>query len=370
MAERKNEAAWVESRQRWQINVQVDGKRRTFTSSTPGKKGKAEAERKAETWLREPTVNDQTRAGKLLDAYTAHLKATASTTHYSQYEGSIRRYISPVIGLKRMSRLTEGDLQDVIDLAYAKRDLSDKTLRDVRGCILAWLKWCRRHGYSKLHPEGLTIPAGARKPEKKIVHPAGLTTLFSSEDTIYRGKEVTDWYIHAYRFAVLTGVRPGELCGLQQGDIKGSKVTLRRSFNVHGETTQGKNNNARRTFQLPARAVAELEAQRSQLRRVGIISPYLFPDDEGGQTKEPNLYHAWLRYCKANGIPPVSLYELRHTFVSVNKEMPSGLKKMAVGHSKDMDTEGTYGHQMAGDLERAAAYSEAAFDAIIGKCVL
>ena len=76
------------------------------------------------------------------------------------------------------------------------------------------------------------------------------------------------------------------------------------------------------------------------------------------------------RYCKANQIPPVSLYELRHTFVSVNKEMPSSLKKMAVGHSKDMDTESTYGHQMADDLERAAAYSEAAFDAIIRKCVL
>lgn len=366
MAERKNEARWVEARQRWQINVQVDGKRRTFTSSTPGKKGKAEAERKAEAWLREPTISDQVRAGKLLEEYVAHLKATASTTHYTQYEGFIRLYIAPVIGLKRMVRLTEGDLQDVIDLAYSRRKLSDKTLRDVRGCILAWLKWCRRHGRSKLHPEGLTIPAGARKPEKKIIHPAGLSTLFSSDMTVYRGKGRVDWYIHAYRFAVLTGVRPGELCGLQTGDIRGDRVTLRRSYNVHGETTQGKNNNARRTFQLPARAMAVLEAQRSQLRRVGIISPYLFPDDEGGQTRETNLYHAWVRYCRTNEIPPVSLYELRHTFVSVNKEMPSGLKKMAMGHSKDMDTEGTYGHQMAGDLERVAAYTEAAFSAVIG----
>lgn len=367
MAQRKNEAAWVESRQRWQINVQVDGRRRTFTSSTPGRKGKAEAERKAETWMKEPNITERARAEKLLLEYVTHLKATKSTGHAGQYEGFIRLYILPVIGQKRMEKLTEGDIQDVIDLAYSRRKLSDKTLRDVRGCLLAWLKWCRMHGFSKLHPEGLTIPAGAKKPEKRIVHPAGLATLFSSDMTKYHGKERVDWYIHAYRFAVLTGLRPGELCGLQNGDVKGARVTVRRSLNVRGEITQGKNNNARRTFQLPAQAVAELEAQRAQLRRAGIISAYLFPDDEGGQTKEPNLYHAWQRFCRANEIPVVSLYELRHTFVSVNKEMPEGLKKMAVGHSRDMDTEGTYGHQMAGDLERAAAYSEAAFAAVIGE---
>lgn len=367
MAQRKNEARWIEGRQRWQINVQVDGKRRTFTSYVQGKRGKAEAERKAETWLREPTINDQARASKLLDEYTAHLKKTASSTHYSQYEGFIRLYITPVIGLKRMSQLTEGDLQDVIDLAYARRKLADKTLRDVRGCILAWLKWCRRHGWSKLYPEGLTIPAGAKKPEKKVLSQDGIAVLFASDMTTWRGKPVVDWYIHAYRFAVLTGVRPGELCGLETKDVIGDKVTIRRSVNIRKEVTQGKNNNARRTFHLPSQAAAELDAQRAQLRRAGIISPYLFPDDEGSRFIEHTFYHAWGRYCKANGIPPISLYELRHTYVSVNKEMPEGLKKLAVGHSKDMDTEGTYGHQMAGDLEKAAKYAETAFAAIISK---
>ena len=51
MSERKNEAVWTESRKRWQINVQVDGVRKTFTSSFPGRRGKADAERKADRWL-------------------------------------------------------------------------------------------------------------------------------------------------------------------------------------------------------------------------------------------------------------------------------------------------------------------------------
>ena len=66
----------------------------------------------------------------------------------------------------------------------------------------------------------------------------------------------------------------------------------------------------------------------------------------------------------------VSLYELRHTYVSVNKEMLEGLKKMTIGHSQDMDTDGIYGHQMAGDLVKAAAFTEEAFSRQNEKCVL
>lgn len=58
---------------------------------------------------------------------------------------------------------------------------------------------------------------------------------------------------------------------------------------------------------------------------------------------------------------------LRHTYISVNKEMPAGPKKMVVGHSKDMDTESVYGHELAGGLEKAANYTEQAFGEIIGK---
>ena len=104
--------------------------------------------------------------------------------------------------------------------------------------------------------------------------------------------------------------------------------------------------------------------QRAMLRRRCIISPYLFPSPTGEQMKHDHFYRCWKRYCEANEILPISLYELRHTYVSVNKEMPSGLKKMVVGHSQDMDTDGVYGHEMIGDLEKAAAYTTQAFNSI------
>ena len=355
---RISEAYWVERYHRWQVNVQRDGKRKTFTSTLTGRKGKLEAERKADRWLEDPTSAETVQVGRLLDQYEEYLKGTKSAGHASQYCGFIRLYIRPVIGLIRINRLTEGDLQDVIDRAYASRKLSAKTLRDIRGCMMGWLKWCRQHGKTRLYPETLAIPAGAKRPEKRIVSPDGIITLFRSDMTTWRGKPVQDWYIHAYRFAVITGLRPGELTGLEdKSDIKGSKVIVRRSINVRREITQGKNHNAQRTFQLPEIGMEEVKAQRAMLKEAGMISPYLFPGPDGGPLVNKNFIRAWKRYCRANGTPETTLYELRHTYVSINKEMPEGLKKMVIGHSRDMDTEGTYGHVMAGDLQKAADYT-------------
>ena len=65
MAERKNEAVWLEKYGRWQIKVQVEGERRTFTSKVPGRKGKIEAEKKADAWLATGTRNSNARFGQV-----------------------------------------------------------------------------------------------------------------------------------------------------------------------------------------------------------------------------------------------------------------------------------------------------------------
>lgn len=368
MAKRKSEAVWYDNQKRWQINVQENGVRKTFTSSLPGRRGKADAERKAEKWLEDHTTAENARVESLLQQYVDYLRETKSTGHAAQYEGFVRLYITPVIGRIRMNRLTEGDLQAVLDLASSKNRLAEKTLRDVRGCMKNWLKWCRQRGKTRLYPESLVIPAGAKRAERKIVQPDGLKVLFSSDKTTWHGKETEDFYIHMYRFAVLTGLRPGELRELPAKAIsKTGKITVRRAINVRDEITQGKNENACRTMQLSPMAVAEVDAQKKMLEENGVVSTYLFPSADGSQMKHKNFYRYWQRYCVANGIEKTSLYELRHTFVSVNKEMPEGLKKMVIGHSEDMDTEGTYGHKMAGDLEKAASYTQKAFAEIINK---
>ena len=69
---------------------------------------------------------------------------------------------------------------------------------------------------------------------------------------------------------------------------------------------------------------------------------------------EQHYYKRWKTYCAANGLTPCSLYELRHTFVSVVKTLPAGGSQGAGYHSADMDTFGIYSHTLTGDAAHTA----------------
>lgn len=60
--------------------------------------------------------------------------------------------------------------------------------------------------------------------------------------------------------------------------------------------------------------------------------------------------HRWQKYCQVNQLDYVSLYELRHTFVSIAKSLSDGELRQLVGHSKSMDTYGIYSHEVQNDL--------------------
>lgn len=368
MSNRKTEAAWIEARQRWQINVQRDGTRRTFTSSVKGKRGKIEAEHRADEWLEERTVGESTKLSVIAEKYLEHIKAACSHGYWLQQNQYVTAYINPKVGNRKINTLSDNDLQGIIDAAY-RHGLSRKSLKNLRACITGVIKYARREKVTKFLPEGLVIPAGARKSEKEILPVEDLQKLFTCTETIFNGKVMEDWYIHAYRLAVLTGLRPGELFGLKWTDVSGNVIRVKRSINKYREETQGKNDNARRTIVLTGLAAEELEAQHAKMKREGCLNlKWVFPDPTNGDASRQQKFRAYFeRFRKHNNfVSDCSPYELRHTYVSICDDMPIGLKKQVVGHSQSMDTEGIYGHHKAGDLARAAQYSDDAFKRFLG----
>lgn len=202
----------------------------------------------------------------------------------------------------------------------------------------------------------LEIPKAARCKTRQILQPESIKTLFTIDTTLYRGKRVFDPYIHAYRFAVLTGVRPGELLGIERSDIHGNLLYLSKSINCYGEITQGKNDNAIRTITLSPLAMKVLQDQI----RFDSNSQYLFqiPNNQYFRKR-------WQKYCEANSIERTSLYELRHTFVSIAKTLPEGMVKSIVGHSAQMDTFGIYSHTLTTDAEETSRALQSRFDQIL-----
>lgn len=372
---RTGTAVWLESKSMWRIQVQKDGVRKSFYSSKPGRTGQREANAKADAWLDGGIHDSSKRVYALYELWLEDLSLTCGTSYLVQCRKYGDYYILPVCGHLRIEDLSEGHLQTVLDKAYRKgclkkerqrtrtsqKPLSKKTLSTIRSIERSFVKWCRLHRYTDLTAEFITIPKDARLCEKNILQPAALRTLFSVDTRMVYNRRVFDDYIYAYRFAVSTGLRPGELLGLWYGDIKGSTVNLRRSENIYGEITSGKNENAIRSFNMNEDALAAYHDQVQLLRRQGVEINYntpLFP-----VPSYRSLSKRWESYQRSNGIDPIlSLYELRHTFVSVAAGVLTDSQlKMLVGHSKNMDTSGVYRHELEGQREALACSTSDAF---------
>ena len=358
MAKRTNSAVWMENQKRWQINVQKDGVRRSFTSSAPGRTGQREANAKADKWLELGIADQNEKISVIFDAYLEDLKTITSYSHWRPLESRWSNWIKPEIGNKKISSLTEQQLQRIINTAYSK-GLSRKTLKNIRGDISAFLKYCRKSNYTTLVPENLTIPKDADYKEKQILLPSDLNVLFTSDETTYRGKVCKDALINAYRFHVLTGLRPGELLGLEWKDINLVERTVHicRSINYNGKVTKGKNKTANRVFVLSDIAYNVLLEQQ-KINSAGRVF---------GDTTQILYYKNWQRFCEHNGITKTSAYELRHTFVSVSAEMPEGMLQKLVGHTKNMDSFGTYGHSYADMQKQIAEKSDEIWNKILKK---
>ncbi len=208
MSKRTNTAVWEEKYQRWRIAVQKDGVRKYFYSSTPGRTGQREANRKADAWLEDGIGVKVGRVEDVYKLWLEGLKQTTSEGNWEPIESRWRVWVLPAIGKKRANALTDADLQAIINKAAAA-GRSRKTLQLIAGDLRSFCKYCRKSKLSAFLPEDVQIPAGARYKGKSVLQPADLVKLFSIDTTLYRGKRVHDDFIHAYRFQVLTGLRPG-----------------------------------------------------------------------------------------------------------------------------------------------------------------
>lgn len=343
MKKRTNTAKWIESANRWQINVQKDGVRKTFTSSVPGRKGQRLCNEKADEWL-DQNIDGSVKLSVMYDNWLAEVKLLKGTGTYTNYECYGRVHIKPLLGNKKLNALSEQDFQNVINAAF-KKGLAYKTLENLRGCIQTFLKYCRKNKATALVLENIEISNKAPKREKKVLQPENFKLLLRCKDT------ENFWYLNAFKLFAVTGIREGELIALRKSNYSDGMLIIRHSINRFGEETEGKTKNTKRDFMLLSIADKIIKEQLQQIS--GLNTDFLFPNTFGEVSNRSTIYNQWQRFCKNNGIPAMSIHELRHTFISMCKDVPLELLKQVVGHSKSMDTFGQYGHELDGEKEKA-----------------
>lgn len=354
---------WDEKTKRWILRIQIQNRRKAFTSPLPRTEGKKEVRAKAQRWLEtfdsNGSVTFDTAFERFLnDYYDQH----GDSETYRQHQVIGKNHIVPKLKKIRCGDLRIEDYQSCISDAkpikrqgknkeYSKTDrLSKKTLKNIRATIIAFNKWATARKYSDLAlSDNLYVPQNAPSEPREILQLKDITKIFA--------EPTGQHYERAIWFQILTGVRPGELIGLKISDYDQATgiMHIRRAITSSNRISPGKNKNAHRDIYLPER-VREIVLEQITVSK-SLHSDWLFCQPSGQHGTQKALSRALDRICEIHGIEAhVTLYSLRHTFFTHTEAfVPDRMIKMVFGHGDKTDSHALYGnHALDGELKEFA----------------
>jgi integrase len=162
------------------------------------------------------------------------------------------------------------------------------------------------------------------------------------------------------RFAIASGCRRGEICGLKWSDVdwEAGTVNIRRSVGWNPDTRlyeerAPKTHAGNRTIALPEKLMAEFRE-----RRETAMSDYVFEDREGTRRSPSALSIQISKLLTKHDLGDFTLHDLRHAHATVllnqGRMSPKAVSNR-LGHSDVTTTLRTYAHVMPADDRALAA---------------
>ena len=156
-----------------------------------------------------------------------------------------------------------------------------------------------------------------------------------------------------------TGLRRGELCGLEWDDVDMEKCVLhvrRSSLYLPGEgifTDETKNRSSERTIQIPVDLVQILRSYRAWQNEQRLAagdrwqeSGRIFTSWDGAPIFPNSITHWFTNFIQRNGLPPITLHGLRHTSATLLIAAGTNIRTVSarLGHSQTSTTMNIYAH--------------------------
>lgn len=319
--------------------------------------GIREARRKAwETYLSRLDQNTRTPSSAATFAEFVerkyrpeHLNRKEKNTRDS-YESILRRYVLPALGEKRLSEIRRDDVQRMLErtitaaglrTAHLAKAIASGVFHLAEDC--EWLatgnpaRRCRLPEY--------------KRPEKTALTRDQVDLLIAALDERYRG---------FVRILALTGMRPGEACGLRwrNVDLAGPNFTIRvaESFTNGHWKASPKRDVHRREIPLTVDAWMAF-AELYEASKFNAPDSPVFVSSVGKPLRIGNLGKRYLTpAAKAVGMPWLTFYNLRHTAsTNMDQVMTVEEKSRILGHRPEMSTVYTHPRRerMREQLEKA-----------------
>ncbi len=277
-------------------------------------------------------------------------------TTYVSYTGLLKNHIAPYIGGIRLSRLNAVQVRGLY--AALQRDgVGSRTRQMAHDVLKSALKQAVKWG---MLPRN--VCDAVEKPKRRK-QPMQYWT--PEEAKKFLAEAAADRWFSLYVVAVTTGMRLGEILGLQWDDVDLEAGTIAVQHNLilaegNGwELAEPKSDSGRRLIELPKVAVDALHAHRKESVTEGHAgSPFVFCDSQGGYLRQSNFTRrSYKPLLKRAGVREIRFHDLRHTMATMlllSGEHPKVVQER-LGHGRISMTLDTYSHVLPSMQKEAAA---------------
>ena len=257
-----------------------------------------------------------------LNRFEASYRGTLKPGTWVSYESSMRVHILPELGNHRLDEITKPMMKRLVAGLVGKR-LAKDTIR----LILAAIRVLYTQAIDdKVVSENPAAGLGMFYRQAKRKHDE-ISPLTEEESLLFLEKTLEYERIHYPLFlcALHTGMRSGELTGLQWTDIdwNGKFLEVRRAINRFGELSTVKTENGRRRIDLSDHLLETLKDLRKQKQEEALkegrneIPEWVFANGLGGFADIKNIkFRNFKRVLRKAGIRDIRFHDLRHTFAS------------------------------------------------------
>ncbi|MFL6023914.1 MAG: tyrosine-type recombinase/integrase [Marmoricola sp.] len=293
----------------------------------------------------------------------AAVQSALRPSTWVNYRNYLDAYVIPIIGQTPLQELDAMRLNllysHLLTMGRVKSPggLAPKTVQNVHRMLHRALRDAVKWGQLPRNFAEDAEPPRASRPRPKVWTPEELGRFVEH----VRG----DRFFALWLLIATTGLRRGELAGLQRSDIDFRTRTVSpsvprvvvagRAVESEAKTTSGIRNLALDPDTLNALSdfVAGWELERSML---GQDTPLLFVWPNGRPIHPDTITSLFHDHCKAAGLPRIRLHDVRHSYATaaLKAGVPAKVISERLGHSTAAFTMQTYTHVIPGMDELAA----------------